>query len=74
MSGMNGFWYLVWIALVVVAGIVFRRWYARSPERSQLVFWAIFFLICPPLAIVVYLVLKVLRITITVRLENSSHG
>ncbi len=74
MSGMNGLWYLLWIALVVVAGIVLRRWYASSPDRSQLVFWAVFFLLCPPLAIVVYLVLKILRIRITVRTENSSHG
>ncbi len=74
MSGMNGLWYLVWIALVIVAGIVFRRWYASSQDRSQLVFWVVFFLLCPPLAIVVYLVLKILRIRITVRTENSSHG
>ena len=74
MSGMNGLWYLVWIALVTVAGIVFRRWYASSQDRSQLVFWVVFFLLCPPLAIVVYLVLKILRIRITVRTENSSHG
>ncbi|SFN07224.1 hypothetical protein [Dokdonella immobilis] len=74
MTAMNGLWYLIWIALIGVAGIVLRRWYVRSPERSQLVFWVMFFLLCPPLAIVVYLILKMLRITITVRTENSSHG
>ena len=73
MSGTFGVGYLIWIALVVVAGIVFRRWYASSQDRSQLVFWIAFFLLCPPLAIVVYLILKMLRITVTVRTENSSH-
>ncbi len=74
MSGMNGFWYLLWIALVVVAGIVLRRWYASSQDRSELVFWVFFFLLCPPLAIVVFLMFKILRISVTVRAENSSHG
>ena len=74
MSGSIGVWYLIWIALVVVAGIASRRWYARSPERSQLVFLVIFFLLCPPLAIVLYLILKMDRIPRPLRLENSSHG
>ena len=74
MSGMNGLWYLLWIAVVVTAGIVFRHWYANNPERSQLIFWVVFVVLCPPLAIIVYLALKILRIRITVRTENSSHG
>jgi hypothetical protein len=74
MSGLIGLWYLIWIAVVFVAGILFRRWYASNLERSQLVFWVIFFLLCPPLAIVLYLILKMLRIPLTLRLENSSHG
>ncbi|MEO8010659.1 MAG: hypothetical protein ABI650_03335 [Dokdonella sp.] len=74
MSATFGLGYLVWAALVVAAGIVFRRWYASSRDRAELVFWIMFLLLCPPLAIVVYLILKMLRIGITVRTENSSHG
>ena len=74
MTGTFGLGYLIWIALVAVAAIALRRWYSVSQDRSQLVFWVILFLICPPLAIVAYLMLKLLRITKTLRTENSSHG
>ena len=74
MSGTFGLGYFIWIALVIGAGMVFRRWYRGSQQRSELVFWVLFFLLCPPLAVIVYLMLKMLRITVTVRTENPSHG
>ena len=74
MTGTFGLGYLIWIVLVAVAAIALRRWYSVSQDRTQLVFCVILFLICPPLAIVAYLMLKLLRITVMVRTENSSHG
>ena len=74
MSGMFGVGYFILVALVVVLGLLLRRWYAVSQDRAQLVFWVMFVLLCPPLALIVFLILKVLRITIVVRTENSSHG
>lgn len=74
MSGVFGLGYLILVALVVVCGLMLRRWYAVSQDRAQLVFWVMFALLCPPLALIVYLILKILRIRITIRTENSSHG
>ena len=73
MSGMFGVGYFILVALVVVLGLLLRRWYALGQDRAQLVFWVMFALLCPPLALIVYLILKVLRIGVTVRVENFSH-
>ena len=53
-------------------GPAIRGWLEIGNEwnvRSRLLF-----LICPPLAVVVYLMLKMLRIALTVRTENPVHG
>ena len=53
-------------------GPAIRGWLEIDNEwnvRSRLLF-----LICPPLAVVVYLMLKMLRIALTVRTENPVHG
>lgn len=73
MSGLSS-WYPIWIILVIACAILFRGWYARSAARSQMILWVAFFLVCPPIALVAYLVLKQKLITITLRKENSSHG
>ncbi|HET9034532.1 MAG TPA: hypothetical protein VFN25_16715 [Dokdonella sp.] len=72
MSEMFGVGYFPLVALVVVCGLFSSLLRSLSASRSAGFPGHLLFAL-PPLALVVHLMLKVLRITITVRTENASH-
>lgn len=64
MSGTFGLGYLIWVLLVAGLGVLLRIWYTKDPRRSQLAFWLVLMLACPPLALVIFLLLKMVRIRV----------
>lgn len=50
--------YVAWVAVVMLAFLALRGWYAGDPRRSQLVFWVLLFLACPPVALLLYVAIR----------------
>jgi len=66
MSGGMGL-YVCWVGLLAILFLSLRQWYAADARRSQFVFWVLLFLACPPFALALYVVTRL----ISVGIENN---
>ena len=73
MTGAMGL-YVSWIGLLAILFLSLRQWYAADASRSQLVLWVLLFLACPPFALALYCMTRLVSVRVENNFGNSKNG